>query len=391
MFLYKSNNNVKNLINIMDIYIHIGSVKTGSSFIQRILHLNSSFFLDNGIYYPELCYSDRWANGSLLREKGSVAALKDEISRIDPRAIIISDEGLFSDFKNATPDFFEIHNIRFIAYIRNPYDLIPAWTSEMLKPYNLLLRNENKLNDYTDINSLLIENSERYLYEFYGFLDSVDAVGAENVTVIPYEKNKMSAARFAKEFFKIVGIDRINQPKGYRLAGLNDRVNVTPTKKFCEMSLYLFKSMSQRDILYNYTDDLVSSIYREASGGDGPPLSEVSSGVLSRFDIEFKAAERELEKRFSWKPRWKSQKKIVTDRNTSCYDLNYSEIDRILLKKISIINLSRITENGYNVQNFVSDAEYLDMMRHALIKLRNHEIEISNQIFEFLQMSNINT
>lgn len=373
----------------MDVYIHVGSVKTGSSFIQRILNLNNSFFLDHGIYYPESRNSDRWANGLLLREKSYIAELKDKIRRIKPKATIISDEGLFSDFKNTIPDFFKIYNIRFIAYIRNPYELIPAWTSEMLKPYNLLLRNENKLNEYTDINSLLIENSERYLYEFYGFLDSVDAVGADNVTVIPYAKNKKSAAHFAKEFFKIVGIDRINQPKGYRLEGLNDRVNVTPTKKFCETSLYLFKSMSQRDVLYRYNHELVSSIYREASGGDGPPLSEVASDVLSRFDVEFKAAERELEKRFSWKPRWKSKIKIATDENTSHCDFDYSEIDRILLKKTSIINSSSITGNIYNVENFVSDVEFLDMMRHTLSKLRSQEIEISNQIFEFLKMSKI--
>src|SRR5690606_30908736 len=130
----------------MELYLHIGYHKTGSSFLQSLFATNRDWFESQGIYYPK-GYRDKEAqsglispgngiefltamnNGDFEKAKLMVGQWKREADNRGCNRILISSEGLFHSFANIGFEKIEhvLNSIGFnkifgLLYVRDPLD-----------------------------------------------------------------------------------------------------------------------------------------------------------------------------------------------------------------------------------------------------------------------------
>lgn len=144
----------------MELVLHIGAHKTGTSSIQKTLHLNREHLLDNGILYPRCLGFDRhsllvipYSNGRVPREfwqklgSGDEALgkardawydLSRQVEKHKPRKIILSGEqflnaGDHEGFRRAISDAVGERKTTVVCYLRDPYDLYPSSLQQVVK------------------------------------------------------------------------------------------------------------------------------------------------------------------------------------------------------------------------------------------------------------------
>jgi hypothetical protein len=200
-----------------EVYIHIGTGKTGTSVIQAFFNANRDKLIKNHVcLYPD--FSSNTFTGSSSGGKGqhnhcSVFRIENRdtcekrmmefftwIKRTNFRKVVISCEFLMRDFELVqmfSSVFKREANIRFviIAYIRRQdFYYESAWKQWGVKRY------EN-IQEY-------IEHSER---SWDKNLDMwANAFGLENIVVHPYEKQQLKKG-LVHDFLRIIGIDPLSE------------------------------------------------------------------------------------------------------------------------------------------------------------------------------------
>jgi len=130
----------------MKIFIHIGAHKTGSTYIQKVLHKNSELLIKNGFFYqtntPEefnhnsitLLFSDHEANRDYLLD--IFGSYIDRALKAKCHTLIFSAE-MFIERMNIDFDFFHSiffgHQLKIIAYIRRPDEIIRSSHNQIVR------------------------------------------------------------------------------------------------------------------------------------------------------------------------------------------------------------------------------------------------------------------
>ena len=144
----------------MELVLHIGAHKTGTSSIQKALHLNRKHLLDNGILYPRCLGFDRhsllaipYSKGRVPREFWQKLGTGDEalakardawrdfsrqVEKHKPRKVILSGEqflntGDHEGFRQAISDAAGTRRTTVVCYLRDPYDLYPSSLQQVVK------------------------------------------------------------------------------------------------------------------------------------------------------------------------------------------------------------------------------------------------------------------
>lgn len=176
-------------------YIHIGTHKTGTTSLQKMLVWNRSYLKSIGLLYPKKC-TWRGAHHNLswqlkadarvnVSKYGSISELIAEIDDNFQSICLLSSEDM-SIFKlkhkKELKTYFKKYNPKIIVYIRNQYDYIASCWSTHIKHEAVGM----KFNQYYKF--YMKERMDRLNY--LQFLDEwADVFGKANLIVKIYNKN----------------------------------------------------------------------------------------------------------------------------------------------------------------------------------------------------------
>ena len=125
-------------MNPQTLYLHIGTAKTGTTYIQRLFYENRDVFHKLGVSYPYLLptQNHRWANANFLFDSTNETQLFKIFQRLGSK-ILVSEEKLFHNIALLNHPLFQKFKIKIILYLRKPAELIASWATEHTRPYNV--------------------------------------------------------------------------------------------------------------------------------------------------------------------------------------------------------------------------------------------------------------
>lgn len=198
------------------LYIHIGTGKTGTTALQNFLDLNNNQLEKFSIKYADtfkfnslhhkLCinftrqkfnYEDR-----VIEVKKALQVLIEEAKNSSCKKIIISSE----DFPGVTED--EIKNIyidelgkyfdiNVIVYLRRQDEYLESWNAQLIKTGTFT----------SDIYSLKNQLSSKGLFDYYSMIEKWSKyIGKQNIHVKVYEKGQFFKQNIFNDFMTIFDI-----------------------------------------------------------------------------------------------------------------------------------------------------------------------------------------
>ncbi|HIA7122475.1 hypothetical protein LZB76_00070 [Campylobacter lari] len=206
----------------MTAYVHIGTMKTGTSSIQNFLYLNCSLLQKQNYYYPISIKNIGRLNdhnpfaykfNTLLNKinnlkilSGELNYLNNEIKMCNCDKIIISMENIqwllnsqqkikyFYDFLMCIFD-----NIKIIIYLRDVVELFTSMCSQAIKDNSHL--DYHFLYPYQNGKSKILSNYQQIL-QWWGAV-----FGRENLIVRLFDKNEFYQGNLLKDFVHSIGLE----------------------------------------------------------------------------------------------------------------------------------------------------------------------------------------
>lgn len=197
-------------------FIHIGTMKTGTTSIQHALAQNRAFLLDRG--YDFL--------GWPLRHTDAIAP---RLAETNPgHAVILSDEGLWHFTNSPRSDtaqiarLFATYDVKIIAYLRRPDQYLESWYLQGVKSGT----GQPVLTEF--LKSPFVASGANFLRKLEIF---AKLFGKQSIVVRPYERAQLRRGDAVADFLHTVGI----ADQGFAYPA---KVNTTP-----ETAMLLQKSL----------------------------------------------------------------------------------------------------------------------------------------------------
>lgn len=287
------------------IYFHIGTVKTGSTLIQKTLWENRELLKEfNFSYYdqvePKLRHP-RYANAEFLFDaniKISDEEVHEYIKSIEADNVIISEEGLWANMDMLSKKAFEGFNKKIILYVRKPVELIAAWTSENAEPYNIranlastglgIVPVEEGVALFTNMYSAIFKN-------FFAYMEKIKDI---EIIVRPYDRRKFENGDIFRDFLKILEIDSDAFLKHEKFQP-SDIANISKTRKFCDVSTTVWEIVQKLREESKYSDEIVEYVYKNCkSGDDRSVIDTLDYETVLDIDGKLKFIEDELSQNY---------------------------------------------------------------------------------------------
>lgn len=199
----------------INIYVHIGQGKTGTSIIQNFLDVNRQKLLqEHGFIYPNFSSNNitigRSHNHAIWYQsvKDNQQKLTHDLEKLiqtsidySAKNVILSNEAweldaealeLFNRVLNYNPDF----KFKIICYIRR----IDFWIESAWKQWGL--KRFDNIEEYYQTHQFV----DRYQKTFIHFENWAKLIGFENIIVRPYEKQQLDKG-LLHDFMKLLNID----------------------------------------------------------------------------------------------------------------------------------------------------------------------------------------
>ena len=196
----------------MEVIIHCGFPKTGSTSIQKTLHENSELLIEKGTFYPYTkhqhhsillaslldfwpreygTYSDNRFKRACKTSSDAWTEIHKQIRAKEPSRVIISSEHLtkterIEAIKNQFSDYSCTFHI--VAYLRDPCDLYLSRVQQQIK-YSKYFVKPSSLNYSTRSKRLKI--------------------GEDRLTLRPYFKNQLHNECVIEDFLKTCGLEEL--------------------------------------------------------------------------------------------------------------------------------------------------------------------------------------
>jgi hypothetical protein len=197
------------------IYLHIGSGKTGTTSIQRMLWENRFELKRRGVFYCTPPSETMINHHSIVRtpmDEGIWKRAEDTLSNIKKafeisgcKTMIISTEKLLGvpvsymeGFKNLFSDF----DIKILVYIRNQVDLIPSYYMQRIKDY--------MHGPMCPIEDIFPRFTNNWGMEPRAVMDRWSAVfGKENIISRVYDRESLVDGNVCKDFSMVLGLESL--------------------------------------------------------------------------------------------------------------------------------------------------------------------------------------
>lgn len=264
------------------LYLHIGTVKTGTTYLQKTFYENRDVFERYGVSYPFVFPAQlnlpRYANAQFLFDRSRDQEARSKMSSAITPAVLISEEGMFGSPEHLRHQAFEGLEKKLILYVRPTADLLSAWAAEMAQPYNVLQVDgaHSTANRLLSIEEAIEVLSSEYSSSISKFMDVVDEIGPENFIVRPFERRSLSNGDLLDDFLRCLNIDvrHVRLEPDFREAGL---VNPTSDRKFCDTSRAVWRVLGCPKDLDTFNVELVSAVAQRCMSGDARPVVDTLS------------------------------------------------------------------------------------------------------------------
>lgn len=199
----------------MTLYLHIGTMKTGTSSIQDFLFVNRDILLKQGFLYPisikNICHLNDHNPlvNSLIKDKidnKQLKRLNKELNQTKADKIIISAENIqwrlnsIEQIQNMKNSFQKLgfSQIYIILYLRNPVDLFISMCSQSLKD-----------NHFNNFSSLLPQQNQKALIlcNHKQTIQNYETIfGRENLKIRLFEKDEFYKQNLLKDFIQVLNL-----------------------------------------------------------------------------------------------------------------------------------------------------------------------------------------
>lgn len=215
--------------NMATVYLHIGTMKTGTSALQRFLDENGEYLKSQGYIYPKLSQDlpinylfrnghfivySLAANKALDKNVDKQRVLKESYQRIGELAkeyenIILSDELIWHSSADE-PDFWtklsekfrELNcELKVILYLRRQDAFIESLYSHAIKSNHKM---SGEFSEYLDGKAV-----KRFAMDYYGNVKSIEKqIGKQNLIIRIYEKERFVKNKYGvfDDFLEAVGL-----------------------------------------------------------------------------------------------------------------------------------------------------------------------------------------
>lgn len=373
----------------MTCYLHIGTMKTGTSSIQNFLYLNRELLKQQNYYYPISIKNIKRLNDhnpfahkidGLLKYSDNLdylcknfSDLKQEIIDSNCDNIIISAENLQWLFDSKNKIFFLKHILEYlgfnkiyiIVYLRETMDLFVSMCSQAIKcnshdNYHLLQPNDNyksfllcnhkqTLQYWSEIGDLIVRlfsNSEFYDQDLLkDFIHNIGLKWSDNF-IIPYRDN---------ESLNLIGIElliRINKINPYMYES-----------RYFDIVEYFNKHFSFKDIKLKFQ-----------------PKKEIMQSYIDYFEESNEWVRKEF---------FPHKERLFPKKDLTSYKENYKlkEMKPEYLDKIAEFVVDVFSTKNKIIQDQISQIQTLEQC----IQLKNQVIQENRNQMEDLQKDLQNT
>lgn len=290
------------------LFIHAGTPKTGTTYIQKIMHQNRELFMRHGIYYlPVDDFSlslPRYANATFLYDASMGEDARKTIASRQSTHFLVSEEGIFGNADHLRHAAFDGVPKKIILYVRPAADFLSAWAAEFSNPYNVA-----RSADFTDYHptgrrilpfpQALAVASHEYAISLGRFMNVVQELGPEHFIVRPYERSTFVSQDLLTDFLSTLGLDAqvIRDDPTFQDA---DKINVSHSRKFCDVSCAVWHGFGEPDDLSHYNYDSVTEIMGQCRSGDSRSAIEtLTDQEIDWLNLRFRHFESYLSRTFN--------------------------------------------------------------------------------------------
>lgn len=251
------------------IYIHIGTVKTGTTYLQKVFHDNKSVFERFGVSYPYVLppTMERYANADFTIDRSRGQEARDALTESNLSRVLISEEGIFGTISRLKHPAFVGLPKKVILYVRRPAELILSWAAENAEPYNAFLHHRSGPTGPLPISELAEILAAEYEDSVVKFINEVDDIGRENIIVRPMEPGRLIGGDLLTDFLSCLDLDaeKVRADPEFQDPGM---VNESRSRKFCDISNAVWNILGKPDRPGDYSLRLVEAVASACESGD---------------------------------------------------------------------------------------------------------------------------
>ena len=303
-----------------ELYIHIGTSKTGTSAIQKWLLENSEFLNRNGYYYPSHKLDSNGISGgnaSFLHEhilKGDLVGAKERLEEILSSSkfnkVILSCESLYM-----LP--MELHeivpNAKIVVYFRDQVGRIESSYHQSIKKHQL----KKSFSKWVDH---ILKGDEEKNYSGKVLWDWERLYGTESVVFRPYDKNQFDNGDIVSDFIKSIGIE-----KEHSSIDKAEVVNVGYSPEALQYKLLINQAVSEYDLRKDRLIDRALQAYSAEFTGKRSSL--YSQEMLEKIKAKYQDSNDEITKKFMKKNTYKLSLDVVS--LGSEFEINKSNMNEL--------------------------------------------------------------
>lgn len=279
-----------------EVILHVGLPKTGTTAIQRYMYHRREAYADLGIHWAEThpngiheindwahhVYSHKWGgwldvSKFVITPDSAWAAFGDTVRAKAGRHILSSER-----FADLLPLPIGMDMLRFIAetiapaqlkiigYVRRQDNLIESHIKELIKGGNL----KGTIDEY-------LENLPSFVFFDQSFLNAVEVLGKENVTVRLYERDFLVRQDIVLDFLEACTLPVLDNPKG-EVMRANPSLNTLSSKVLSDPRIV--KAFQNKRFRHKFISDMLNEERFSHCNRYALLDDETQRQIMSRFN-----------------------------------------------------------------------------------------------------------
>lgn len=268
------------------IVFHVGSIKTGTTSIQKFCYDNHALLLSHDVDYiqfePPQLHLPRWANAdALLRPNHDANSIATIIDNSPASTILVSEEGLMGRSDVWNHEMFKGHQRKIVLYLRNSVELVASWASENSLPYNFRQKEAASGRGVVSIEEGIGVWSKAYRGLLFRFLEGVSANPELEVVIRPFPVVQ-PGGNLVTDFLQAIGLN--TETARYVASSVNtDPINEGKTRKYCDVSYFLSVLAKDHGLSHLYHRSMVDDISEKILSGDDRRVID----TISKLEMTF--------------------------------------------------------------------------------------------------------